>query len=183
MSQAVAEKPKKRHPHRKDYTDQEIDAALSALAICSGHLDKAHALLKDEIGYHVPRDTIRYWSRTSRVERYERIRQQVSAQLQAQMADTHQRLAEGAAELEAKTIERLNERLNTAQVEDKDLANILKNSALSSGIHVDKAQLLNNRPTQIVERPASEVLRALQAKGIDVPEVVEAEVVEDEASA
>jgi hypothetical protein len=174
MSKTAVEK--KKHPHRKDYTDQEVEAGLTALALCSGHRERAAELVK-ETGLEIPAETIRSWANRTRVEDYARIREQVAPRLQAELAEVHEALATGAAELEAKTINRLDQRLDQGDVEDKDLANILKNLAIAGGVHVDKAQLLKNLPTVIVKRDASEVLRKLQSRGI----VVDAEVVEETA--
>jgi len=165
----------KPHGHRKDYTDQEIDAGLTAFAICSGHRKKAAELVKTQ-GFEIPAETIREWANRTHPDRYDRIRTKIAPKLQQQMADTHQALAGTAAELEARVVEKLETRLETGDVEDRDLANIFKSAAIAGGIHVEKAQLLNDRPTQIVQRSASEVLRKLKSKGV----VVDAEVVEEE---
>ena len=175
---AVAQRPK-RHPHRKDYTEQEIDAALRAYVICSGHRDRASKLLSEE-GMEISPKTLYYWANTSRVEQYERLRQEIAPRIQAQMADTHQALAQSAADIEAQAVGRLRERLNSGDMEDRDLINLHKNAAIAGAVHVDKAQLLNDRPTQIIQRDASEVLRALKAKGVPIAEVIDAEVVEDD---
>lgn len=173
----VAEKPRK---ERKDYTDAEVEAGLVALALCSGHRERAAVLVKQE-GLDIPPETIRSWATKSRVEDYARIREQVAPRLQAELAEVHMALADGAATLEAKTINRLDERLTQGDVEDKDLANILKSTAVAGGIHVEKAQLLKNLPTQIVKRDASEVLQELQAAmGFKGGEVVDADVIDEE---
>jgi len=181
MTTDLAEKPKKR-ALRRNYTDQEIEIALTALAICSGQRRRAAELVKETHDLEIPPETIRDWRKHTHTDRYERIRQEIAPQLEAQLADAHQALADNAAKLEAKTIERPDERLKAGDVEDKDLANILKNSAIAGGIHVEKARLLNDRPTQIVKKELPEVLRALKGKGLDV-EVIEAEVVEEKPTA
>lgn len=173
---AVAEKPKK-HPNRKDYTDAEIDAGLTAYAICSGRYQRAAVLLKEQSGFEVPAETIRSWAQRVYVDRYETIRTDIAPKLQTQMADTHQALAHTAAMLEATAVEKLETRLESGEVEDRDLANIFKSAAIASGIHVEKAQLLNNRPTSIVRRDATEILRKWKSKGI---RFVEGEVVGEE---
>jgi|GEM_PF-4573562 len=162
---AVAEKAKA-HPHRKDYTDQEVDAGLTAYAICSGRHERAAALLKKETGFEVPAETIRGWARRTHPDRYERIREEVAPKLQRQMADTHQALADMAATMEAEAVEKLQRRIQQGDVEDKDLANIFKNAAIAAGIHTEKAELLNGRPTSRRERSADEVLRSLEGKGL-----------------
>lgn len=176
MSETVVAE-KKPHPCRKDFTDQEIDMGLTAYAICSGKMKRAAELVKQQAGLDIPYETIRSWAQRTHPDRYERIRAEVAPKLQQQMADTHQALAHTAAELEAQAVEKLETRLKTGEVEDRDLANIFKSAAIAGGIHVEKAQLLNDRPTQIVQRSASEVLRKLKSKGVRIED---AQVVEEE---
>jgi hypothetical protein len=162
---AVAARPK-RHPHRKNYTDQEVDAGLTAFAICSGRHERAAELLKRETGFEVPAETIRGWARRTHPERYQRIREEVAPKLQRQMADTHQALADMAAEMETEAVERLRTEMKSGEVEARDLSGIFKNAAIAAGIHTEKAELLNGRPTSRRERSAEEVLRSLKSKGL-----------------
>jgi hypothetical protein len=166
----LAERAKVPHPHRKNYTDLEIDAGLTAYAICSGRMKLAAALVKEQSGMEIPAETIRSWASRSYPDRYQRIRLEVAPKLQTQMADTHQALAQTAAEMEAEAVEKLQARIKQGDVEDKDLANIYKATAIAGGIHTEKAELLNGRPTQRKERTAAEVLRGLQGKGVMVLE-------------
>jgi hypothetical protein len=92
------------------------------------------------------------------------------------MADTQQALAHDAAELEAKALGILHQQMDSGELEAKDAANIYKNAGIIGAVHVDKAQLLNDRPTHIVKRSASEVLRALKGKGL----LIDGEVVGEE---
>jgi hypothetical protein len=163
---------------RKDYSDQEIDAGLTAYAICSGKPKRAAALLKEQTDFDVPYETIRSWAQRTHADRYERIRTQVAPKLQVQMADTHQALAQGAARIEAEAAEKLQKRLEAGGIEDKDLGNIYKNAAIVSGIHTEKAELLNGRPTSRTSQNADEIIRSLKSKGITVNgEVVSEETV------
>lgn len=159
---------KERRVVKKDYSDQEIDAGLMAFAICSGRPKRAAAVVLSETGWRIPEETIRSWAYRTYPDRYARIRLEVAPKLQTQMADTHQALAETAARMEAETVDKLQARVKTGKVEDKDLANIYKASAIAAGIHTEKAELLNGRPTQRVERDATTVLQKLKARGYDL---------------
>lgn len=172
---AVAERQPK---VRRDYTDQEINAGLTAMAICSGHRERAHKLLKAE-GITVPATTLSDWTKRSRQDQYERIRQEIAPKIQAQMADTQQALAQDAAELEAKALIMLHQQMDSGALEAKDAANIYKNAGIIGAVHVDKAQLLNERPTQIVQRDLSETLRELKGIGLEI----QAEVISEETVA
>lgn len=174
----VAEKPK-RHPHRKDYTDAEVDAGLTAYALTSGKKHKA-AELVETLGYKFPAETIRSWAERTHPERYQKIREDVAPRLQTQMADVHQALADSAAEIEAEAGAKLQDRLKAGNVEDRDLGNIYKNAAIVSGIHTEKAELLNGRPTSRPTRSADEVLRKLKARRV-LADGSEEEVVAEES--
>jgi transposase len=176
----VAEKPVKRHPHRKDYTEQERDAALIAYVRCGGHREKASEVLK-AADIHVPPNTLYDWATKTQKDRLERIRQELGPQLKAEMAEMHQGLAVAAGEIEAKAIVRLNEKLDQNEIEAKDLSAVMQRSAIATGIHGEKHLLYSGQPTQIVQRPASEIIRKMRSRGL----FIEAEVVgeEDVASA
>lgn len=162
---AVTEKPKT-HRHRKDWTEAERDAAMSAYVRCGGHREKAREVLKTQ-GIEVPASTIYFWATDKETDRLERIRQELGPQLKAEMAEMHQGLAVAAGEIEAKAIVRLNEKLDSNEIEPKDLSAVMQRSAIATGIHGEKHLLYSGQPTQIVQRDTTEVLRALKAKGFD----------------
>lgn len=167
---------------RQDYTDYEINAGLTAMAICSGHRERAVTLLADQ-GVEIRASTLGDWCRKSKLALYEKVRQEVAPMLKAQMADMHQELAQSAGDLEREAVGRLKERLEADVVETKDLHGIARTAAIATGIHGEKHLLYSGQPTQIVQRDISDVLRDLAAMGIK-PELVEGTATEmpDQAS-
>jgi len=161
--------------YKAHYTDQERQLGLTALAVCSGRRDRAHDLLKEQ-EVDIPAKTLYHWATKDHVDEYQRIRLEIAPKLQAQLADAHQALATDAASLEAKTIQKLDERLNSGEVEDKNLANIFKAAAIAGGVHVDKAQLLNDKPTAIVKRDPAEIIKEFKSR----VGVLEGEVISEE---
>ena len=156
---------------RRDYTDQEINAGLTAMAICSGHRDRAHALLEEQ-EIRIPASTLSEWCRKTKLALYERTRQEVAPMLKAQMADMHQELAQTAGDLEREAVSRLRDRMKADEVETKDLHGIARTAAIATGIHGEKHLLYSGQPTQIVQRDATEVLRELETLGYR-PELIE----------
>lgn len=154
----------------RSYTDQDVDAALRAYLFCSGNRHKAHALLKEQ-KISVPPATIYYWATKTRTADLERLRQEVGPQIKAQMAEVHQGLAAAAAEIEAKSIVKLNEKLDNDEIEAKDLSAVLQRSAIATGIHSEKHLLYSGQPTQIVARDSTQILRELKAIGLDAIDV------------
>lgn len=165
--------------HRKDYTDQEIDAALRAYLFASGHREKAAKALAEQ-GIHVPESTLYDWATKSKTAQLEVLRQEIGPQIKIQMAEVHQGLAAAAAGIEAKAIIALDQKLDADEIEPKDLSAVMQRSAIATGIHSEKHLLYSGQPTSIVRREASEVLRRLRHRGVVVDgaeEEVEAEVV------
>lgn len=153
------------------YTDAEVNAGLTAMAICSGHREKARALLLEQ-EIDIPASTLGNWSRKTKLPLYEKIRQEVAPMLKAQMADMHQELAQSAGNIERAAIDRLQEKLNSNEIAAKDLSAVMQRAAIATGIHGEKHLLYSGQPTQIVQRDATEVLRELEALGYR-PELIE----------
>lgn len=175
-------KPREKHPHRKNYTDAERDLAMAAYVRAGGHKDRAAEALA-AAGTPVPPSTIYYWATQAETERLERIRQELGPQLKAEMAEMHQGLAVAAGEIEAKAITRLNEKLDQDEIDGKDLSAVMQRSAIATGIHGEKQLLYLGQPTQIIQRKLPDVLRSLKSKGLDVGDVIDAEVVEETETA
>lgn len=165
MTQELTERPTRTE---RTYTDQDVDAALRAYIWASGNRRKASALLADQ-GLEIPHQTIGTWATETRTHQLARLREELQPEIEAHMAEVHQGLAQAAAEIEAKSIIKLNEKLDQDAIEPKDLSAVLQRSAVATGIHSEKHLLYSGRPTQRVERgSASEVLRKLKARGMAV---------------
>ena len=151
------------HPASK-YSAEEIERGLVLLALESGNVGRTRKLLKEEWGKAPDANTIGRWLERYR-DHYAEIRQRVAPELKLKMAEVHADLAARLADLEHRTIDELDKELT--ELSPKDKANLLRNAAVSSGIHIDKSQLLSGGATAIIERrELPELLRALQAKGV-----------------
>ena len=113
----------------------------------------------------VPHQTLALWVTSSHVGRYEHIRSEVVPRVYAKLAQEAEDLARKYAEAEQATLDRYEEELPNLKA--GEVANALRNLATSRGISTDKANVLRNRPTQIVERrSSSEILRRLAEIGV-----------------
>lgn len=165
------------HPASK-YSAEEIERGLVLLALESGNVTRTRKLLKQEWGKAPDANTIARWLERYR-DHYAEIRQKVAPELKLRMAEVHADLAARLADLENRTIDELEQEI--ADLSPKDKANLLRNAAVSSGIHIDKAQILRGDPSAIVERrELPEIVRALAAKGVTVIEGVATEVPVDQ---
>lgn len=161
---------------RHRFSDVEIDAALTAIAMTSGHREKARALLLEQ-GIEIAAGTLSDWKNKTKKQQYERVREEVAPIIKGQMADMHQQLATTAGEIESEALLRLQERIRADRVETKDLHGVARTAAIATGIHGEKHLLYSNQPTKIIQRDATEVLRDLEAMGYK-PELIEGTAVE-----
>lgn len=157
----VAERPVDARGHRKDYTEEEKDNAMTALAVNSGHLDRTVEMLR-EAEAPVPRSTLHQW-RKDDPERYERAQKKAVPQVKARLADMHEGLVAAAGNIEARMLERLHNELD--ELATKDLPNATKSLAVVGGIHSEKGLLYRGEPTQIIERDLHSLKRALGKHG------------------
>jgi len=161
---------------RNRYTEVEVNAGLTALALCSGNRYKAEELLKEQ-GIFIKGSTLGMWKTKHKAEQYEQVRQEVAPIIKGQMAEMHLELAKTAGEIEGEAWLRLQERVRADVVETKDLHGIARSAAIGGGIHSEKHLLYSNQPTKIIQRDATEVLRDLEAMGYK-PELIEGTAVE-----
>lgn len=164
---------------RPRYGNPEIERALIAVAYTNGNTHQAARDLAED-GLNIDHKTLWRWSRRLHVDRYEELRAEVLPRIRAHAAERHMALADAQMDVSRRMTERLAEEIE--DVPARDLPGGIRNVTTAAAVHTDKAQLLNDQPTQIVKREASEVLRALKARGIiiDGGEVLDAEVVEDD---
>ena len=162
------------------YSEEEIERGLNEVALCAGNTHRAHRQLEDR-GLQIPRPTLEKWTSRQHVERYERIREQVLPRIHAKLAAESEDLARAYAEAEHATLERFREELPNLRAHEA--AGAVRNLATSRGISTDKANLLRNRPTAVVEhRQAEDIIRRLQAVGVlEEDELIEGTVEEEPA--
>ena len=163
---------------QRRYSPEEVDQALMTL-IAVGTSTEAAKVIKQEFGFDVPADTLRYW-RSSRRERYIELVRQHGAELEQRAVDTKRALlpllAEGIALGVEKTIQELEDG------EAKDPSASARNLAVISGIETRDLLTLTGRPSAITATASPEDLyRQLSSilKGED-EEIPDAEVVTDE---
>ena len=161
MGSELAPRPRKSASH---YTEEEIYRGLAEVALCAGNTHRAARQLSAQ-GMAIPRGTLEKWANRQHVDRYARVREELLPKIHAQIAADCEELAALGAQLERETLEKYREELPNLRA--SEAASAVRNIATSKAINVDKATLLRNRPTQIVEhRDASELIRKLEAVGV-----------------
>jgi len=131
------------------HTETEIERALAALAKNAGNAARAQRELT-AAGHPVAYRTLADW-KTRYAERYEDARRRYSKALEEQLAE--EMTSEARENIEAARLsrERYLEDLKAGKVPGRDLAGAIRNLATASGIEIDKARVLQEKPTEYVE--------------------------------
>jgi hypothetical protein len=127
------------------YSDSEIDAGLTAVALCSGSATRASELLRER-GTPVGRKTLSRWKHTHE-DRYRAIHERVLPELNVRLAEVHDALVEAYSELQWEAVEKAREKLPEAKA--SELASLMKAGAVGAGINTEKALLRRGQPTEI----------------------------------
>lgn len=152
----------------------ERQRGFLALAYNNGVYSRAAREL-NAAGVSVTERTLSAWHK-GEPEEYERIRRQVLGLIGAEIASEHAALAHRNNEVEIEAVEKLKEKL--PELDAKDLPNAVRSIATASGIHTDKARLLQGdyaTPSEST-RSAEEIMRKLKSRGM----VIEAEATEEQ---
>jgi hypothetical protein len=165
-------------PIPRNYTFDQIDKGLTALALCSGVTSKAIEMAKAD-GFEVTRDQLNNYKRTY-PDRYTRIMQEVTARHEEDMAEGTVRMAKAYESTEQRLLEKLDSQVD--ELSPKDTAGALRNVAVSKAVNIDKHQQLTGRTSMPEDtRNANEILKSLAAQFKGVVTVREIEIRTDDS--
>lgn len=165
------------------YSPLERDDALTCLALGSGNPQRVNDLLEEK-GITIPISTIRAWAYGSERERYQRIRQEVEHFRNTRIADQVKANALLAGEIVDESLTQLQDRLKGTEdrpAEDlpaEKLAGIAKNSSVVLGIHVQRGEELEGKPTHRLSVNFEGLLKEAKELGMEYVDG-EAEELED----
>jgi len=146
-------------PGKPDRTEEDVVRGLTALALHNGNARAAQRATG------IPQSTLRNW-KTTKEDQLAELRADLMPRIYEQIAQEHFDIASQNAELEAKTLKRIEKEL--PNIPARDLPNTARNLATGSGIHTDKALNLRSGvdarpPTQ---RSLEEITRSLHNAGV-----------------
>jgi hypothetical protein len=170
---AVAEK--RNAPTNTD--EAIIERGLMAMAAYNGNSRKAAAFLEQD-GIQVNQTTLWAWARRKHVGRYEELRAEVLPKIRAEAADEHMELARLNMELERSTLEQLKDKI--PEMPARDLPGASRNLAVSSAVHTERSEGLNDRPTERIAIDLAGTLKEIRSMGVDPEVVLDAQVVSEE---
>lgn len=148
----------------RDYTEEEVERGLHALALCSGNARKASKALAEK-GLKVPRSTLQMWATRTHVDRYEQIHEHELAGIHRRQAGRNEELVDYLTDIEWKVAKRVENSL--PDMRSDQAASALRNVAVAAAVNQDKALLLRGQPTAIREdRTVGELLRYLTSTGV-----------------
>lgn len=147
---------------RSQYSVEQIEAGLAAMAIWHGNSRQASRVLK-EADYEIPPNTLIDW-KNRYPERFAELTEQIVPQVRERLAQTFEVVAMRSAELTLDTLDEFGTKLH--QLEPRDLAGAIRNLSTTGAIGVDKASLLRGLPTEIrkTENATDFLERAQQAE-------------------
>lgn len=164
---------------RLHHSDAQVDLALRLLVLNGGRVEPTVKMLKEE-GLSLTRATLQGWRTKQFPRRYWQIRQELGKDMSEEVAGRALERALQADEAAQAYVEKAVERL--PEVPAEHLAKNALSLTQAMSVSVEKAQLLRERPTEIVEtRSVSELFADLERLGvIKDNEAIDAEVVEEE---
>jgi hypothetical protein len=146
------------------YTEEEIVRGLNALISFGGSPAQAHRALIEAFDLEIPKETLRSWRDSTHAERYTKLQRDHGAQIEDALVRDTRDLARAAAAVERLAIEKTVDALEGGRLDPSQVA---VNMSKIKQSNIDKLLALTGRPNQIVEnRSATDILRALEAKGV-----------------
>ncbi|MGH2941083.1 MAG: hypothetical protein ACRDPE_23535 [Solirubrobacterales bacterium] len=143
-----------------------MDRALIALVQCNGSAITARELLLLD-GIDIPKSTLALWPTSKKFgARYEAILAEEAPRIRRHAAQQQRQVAERAAGTTMKIIDKLDGEVD--EIEARDLPGAARNMATVSAIAVDKADVLEDKPTQRVQIDMAGTLKELLALGVQV---------------
>jgi len=158
------------------HSDDEVNLALKLIVLNGGRLKNAAEQLQDE-GFAIHRNTLRDWRDKAFPRRFAQIRHELAPQVTEDIAARSLERALEADAAEQEYIKAAVDRLG-----EVDATHLAKNAlalANAKANNIHSAQLLRDKPTQIVEtRNPEEMVAVLERLGVaerDKPKQVENE--------
>jgi hypothetical protein len=149
-------------PIRGDYTLSDVEMALGTLALNGSNYSRTSSELKEQYNLQVHPQTLKGWALQSFPRKYAEIQHQIQDHIGEDLASKLSDNAMGAVIVQSDTIERLSKHVDDLDV--KDLANVARNLAQTTSLNTEKARLLRDQPTKIVEHKDPEEIILLKKK-------------------
>lgn len=153
-----------------EHSEKNVNDALAFLVLTAS--PRRASKIMEDLGHPVSERTLKHWRDHSFRTRYYNIRREMAADIGEEIAGRAFERALEADEVQATMIERLGD--TVAEIDAKDLPRGIQALANVKASEIEKAQLLRDKPTEIVEqRSISELFVELKAAGVIVEDAIE----------
>jgi len=95
----------------------------------------------------VPHSVLWEWINTRHTERYRQLQEEMQAEFNARMAESHEALVQAYSDLQRQAIEKAREKLPGATL--NEAAGLMRAASIGAGINTEKALLRRGQPTEI----------------------------------
>lgn len=161
----------------KRFSDDEITLLLTCLVMNGGKYKQTSRQALEELGIEVHHETLERWRKVYYPSQYLEIQRTLADKLSSKLAGRITDVAQQSISITEQLQEQLEDKLQTESFDLKDLPIAIRNMAQTSEITVRNRQLLEDKPTEILEaRNIEQTLSDLEESEI----IVDAEVVEDQ---
>lgn len=152
---------------RRRYTPDEVRQALEIHASVNGREDLVGKLLKDS-GLTMTTATVRDWATRRHRDEYADVRQGIQTHIRINASDRFKATTSRALDVVDESLRQIGEALKRGEIDPKNLPKVAQQAAVSAGISVDKSQLLDGEPTEIVGATGDmgDLIRSLGAVGM-----------------
>lgn len=150
-----------------DFTAKDVARGLNALVAFGGTPGPASRALKATFDLDVNPTTLRAWRDHTHAERYVTLQLEHAQDIEDAIIRETRDLARAASMAERIAIESCLEQLDGGRLRAQEISQVALNMSKIKASNIDKLLSLTGRPTAITEhRSASEIIRALEAKGV-----------------
>lgn len=134
------------------FTELEQAEALTCYALANGNMKRTEELMQSR---KLPKrlsanaKLVSQWANNSKRELYAKIRAKVEEAINTQLADAHLEMAAEAISLERKIMQEWHAKIDSGELEPKEMSNVHRTLSISGGIHTQRAIELTGKSQDI----------------------------------
>lgn len=146
------------------YSPETVEDSLRLLALNGGNCSKTSIQLEEFFNIKVHQVTLGKWKNRSFTRRYHEIQEDLSGEVEKGVVFKLGDIALQSAELQEKIIQKIDDEIDNApDLSLKDLSPALRNVSQAAQISIQQKQLLEDKPTQIIEaRTIEQTIKELE---------------------
>jgi citrate lyase gamma subunit len=141
----------------KKYSVTDVELILSVLALNGGNVSRTARQVGEELRITIHPNTLKKWKNESFPTRYAQIQDELSGKINDVVTGRIGDLALRGTEIQETILERLADQLvREDDIPVKDLSPSLRNITQATDMNIKQKQLLEDKPTQIIEKRSIE---------------------------